>query len=42
MASVFLGANQTGFNVANNGDSIYGQTGEESVNILEGVTGIWI
>jgi hypothetical protein len=42
MASVFLGVNQKGYNVANSGDSIYGQAGEESVNILEGVTGITV
>jgi len=40
MASVFLSVNQKGYNVANDGDFIYGQAGEESVNVLEGVTGI--
>ncbi|MCA1793238.1 MAG: trypsin-like serine protease [Desulfobacteraceae bacterium] len=40
MASVFLGINQTGYNIANTGDVVYGQMADESVNILAGVTNI--
>jgi hypothetical protein len=39
MASVFLGADET-FSVANSGTKVFGQTGTETVNILEEVTGV--
>jgi V8-like Glu-specific endopeptidase len=40
MASVFLGINERGFNIANSDDHVYGQTGFESVHILIGVSNI--
>jgi hypothetical protein len=39
MATIFLDVNETNFNVANDGDNVFGQQGTESVNILSGVTG---
>ncbi len=39
MATIFLDINETNFNIANDGNSIFGQQGTESVNILSGVTG---
>jgi uncharacterized membrane protein len=40
MAKIFLDVGETNVNIANDGDKVYGQTGDESVNILEGVTGV--
>ena len=40
MASVFLGINEGSYNIANNEDMVYGQTGFESVNLLAGVSNI--
>lgn len=40
MANIFLNEGETGVNVANNGDQVFGQAGDETVNILAGVTGV--
>lgn len=40
MASVFLGLNESGVNIANNGSIVYGQSGSESINLLTGVSNI--
>jgi hypothetical protein len=40
MAKVFLELGETNYTIANDGDEVYGQRGEESVNIQEGVTGV--
>jgi hypothetical protein len=40
VATIFLDTNQQNFNVANDGDKVFGQQGTESVTILSGVTGV--
>jgi hypothetical protein len=40
MAKIFLDVGETDFNIGNNDVEVFGQAGSESVNILEGVTGV--
>jgi hypothetical protein len=40
MAKVFLDVDETSVNIANDGDEVFGQTGDENVIIMPGVTGV--
>lgn len=40
MAKIFLDLDETNVNIANNGDEVFGQQGDESVVIMPGVTGV--